>query len=271
MAMITCAVPTLNSARTLEATLLSLRSQFPSDVEVVVIDSGSTDRTLDICRTLGVPVLLDEPDNMYRAINKGLSSADSEWLAYLNSDDWVYPGSYARLMELGESTHADIVYGNCDYADASGRFIYPFLSARPRQLRSLFRMGIMGIPQPTAIFRRSTFAQLGGFDATLHFVADADFYSRALDAGKMFAYCDRLPVSCFRVHREQLSFRRRSSMDEECRHLLARREGKPGPMDWWAFLDWKFRNLPNYLIRIIRASYFSKRIRMPRSMDDYDE
>ena len=117
--MITCAVPTLNSAKTLGATLLSLRSQQPVNVEIVVVDSGSTDRTLEICRHFGVPVLFDDPNNIYRAINKGLNRADSEWLAYLNSDDWIYPGSYANLMALGESAGADIVYGNCDYADAA--------------------------------------------------------------------------------------------------------------------------------------------------------
>ncbi|MGQ0522461.1 MAG: glycosyltransferase [Betaproteobacteria bacterium] len=260
----------MNSARTLEATLLSLRSQKPVDVEIVVVDSGSTDRTLEICRAFEVKVLSARAGNMYHAVNEGLNTAGSEWLAYLNSDDWVYPGGYGRLIELGESLTADIVYGDCDYVDSAGRFLFPFRSAAPQQLRALFRMGVMGIPQPTAIFRRSTFAELGGFDTRFQLVADTDFCWRALDAGKTFAYSDRLPVSCFRVHREQLSFKRRDSMNEESRSLLQRRGVRPGPADWRVFLHWKLRNLPNYLVRVVRASGLSKRLRLPRSIDDYE-
>ena len=59
---ISCVVPTLNSAETLETTLLSLKSQRDASVEITVADSGSDDGTLEICQS-GVEALLVPPAN----------------------------------------------------------------------------------------------------------------------------------------------------------------------------------------------------------------
>src|SRR5438874_3929530 len=95
-------VPTLNSRATLAWTLCALRSQRDVNVELIVADSGSEDGTLDICRNFGVRTIYATPGNMYRAINSGLQQMNTEWVTYLNSDDLVYPSSYARLIALGE-------------------------------------------------------------------------------------------------------------------------------------------------------------------------
>src|SRR5215469_16640666 len=91
-------VPTLNSAATLHWTLCSLRTQRDVSIEIIVADSGSTDETPDICKFWGVQTIYVPPGNMYRAINAGLRQFDTEWVTYLNSDDVVYPNSYARLV-----------------------------------------------------------------------------------------------------------------------------------------------------------------------------
>ena len=87
---VSCVIPTLNSSRTLEETLMSLLRQRNCQVKVIVADSGSTDGTLDICRRWGVPSIYVRPGNMYQAINEGLEQCSTDWLAYLNSDDMLY-------------------------------------------------------------------------------------------------------------------------------------------------------------------------------------
>lgn len=266
---ISCVVPTLNSAETLETTLLSLKSQRDASVEITVADSGSDDGTLEICRRFGAPVIYVEPGNMYRAINTGLSQCRSEWLAYLNSDDWLYPGSFARLIELGDSSGADVVYGNCDYADSAGRFVYSFAAATPEQLTPLFRLGRMGFAQPAAIFRRSVYQRLGGFDERYCFKADADFFIRAINAGERFALLEGPPVCCFRVHAAQLSNRKRELIEEEGKRAFSAAGMKPRAADLMTLAQWRLKNLPHYLIRIARASLLSRRLRLPRAIEDY--
>jgi len=266
---ISCVVPTLNSALTLETTLLSLKAQRNVSVEIRVADSGSDDGTLEICRRFDAPVIYVEPGNMYRAINAGLSQCRSKWLAYLNSDDWLYPDSFARLIGLGDSAGADVVYGNCDYADGLGRFVYSFAAARPDQLAPLFRLGRMGFAQPATIFRRSVYQRLAGFDERYCFKADADFYIRAINAGVRFALLDGPPVCCFRVHAAQLSNRNRSLIEEEGKRVFDVSGMKPRVGDLIALAQWRLKNIPHYLVRVTRASLLSRRPRFPRAIEDY--
>ena len=139
------AVPTLNSASTLDWTLCSLLNQRDCSVEVVVADSGSTDATLEICRKWSVPTVYAPPGSLYRAVNEGLKNLGTDWVTFLNSDDVVYPRSYARLIRLGADTGASLVYGHCDYIDFEGRFLFTWCAAEPRHLPAMFRARPDGI------------------------------------------------------------------------------------------------------------------------------
>ena len=261
-------VPTLNSAATLDQTLYSLRSQKNVDVNIIVVDSGSTDKTLDICKRWDVKTLYAEPGNIYRAINIGLREWDTEWLGYINSDDWLYPDSVERLIACGNAANADIVYGNCDYTDESGRFVYSFGATKASQLPSLFQMGVFGFAQQSAIFRRQVYQQLGGFNENYSLCADVEFYLRAFQADFKFALLPGLSVSCFRLHGNQLSNKKAEAMEKEAQKIFA--EAKNTNITNWAvFVQWRLRNIPHYLIRFLRQSLLSGKPRITKSMDAY--
>lgn len=267
---ILCVIPTLNSAATLDVTLAALSAQTAITLRCLIVDSGSTDGTLQLCAARHLSALYVAPGNMYRAINLGLREADSPWLTYLNSDDFLYPDSYQRLLEVGETTQADVVYGNCDYVDAAGRFVYSFAAARPEQLLALFCCRRMGFAQPAAIFRRSLFTALNGFDESYRYKADADFFIRALLAGKRFAYVDGPAVACFRLHADQLSLRKAGEIEQEGLRLFGQAALQPNGRDWLKLLAWRFRNVPHYLLRMLRASLLAQRLRAPQSLETYD-
>lgn len=267
--LISCVIPTLNSAATLDMTLLSLRSQQDINVEIIVADSASTDNTLQICQRWETPTTYVPPGSMYRAINAGLRQCSGEWYAYVNSDDWLYPDSFMRLIRLGEKTDADVVYGNCDYCDEQGRFIYPFSAAKPKELLPLFRLRQMGFAQPAAIFKRHFFEQLNGFDESLVYRADADFFIRGLLLKKRFAKLDGPSVACFRLHSKQLSNSSNQLTEIEADQIFGREAMKEHFSDRLAPITWKYRNLSHYAIRILRESLLSKRIRLPRTIESY--
>lgn len=272
-ASVACVIPTLNSARTLETTLLSLLSQGGHCGNILVADSGSNDGTLEICRKQNVRSIYVEPGNLYRAVNRGIEAllrdTDCEYLAYLNSDDWLLADSYRRLIERGAPSKAEVVYGNCDYYDGVGRFIYPFFSAAPEQLMPLFRMARMGFAQPASIFRRSLYERLGGFDESFLYKADADFFLRALKGGAKFERLDGPSVAGFRLHAAQLSNRMAENIEKEGERLFHTTEMKAGALDRLTLARWQWVNLPNYVIRVLRASSLSGRLRLPRSVEAY--
>ena len=264
-----CVIPTLNSAETLEMALLSLRLQSRVASHTLVADSGSTDGTLELCCKWNVPTTYVEPGNIYDAINAGLENIDTEWLTYLNSDDWLYSDSLSRLIELGESSGADAVYGDCDYFDSQGRFVYSFTAAEPLQLMPLFRLARMGFAQPATIFRRSLYQRLNGFDTRYRFKADADFFIRALKSGARLIRLAGPSVACFRLHPEQLSNRKSEEIEAEGKQLFENPDGAGILSDRLVLAQWRLKNLPNYLIRILRESLLSERLRFPRSIESY--
>ena len=261
-------IPTLNSAATLDMTLLSLRSQKDVEVDVIVVDSGSTDGTLDICKRWDVKTLYAEPGNMYRAINTGLQECDTEWLGYVNSDDWLYPDSVNRLTTFGKHTKADIVYGSCDYTDGYGRFVYSMSAARPEQLLSLFRIGIFGFAQPAAIFRNRVYQKLKGFKEDYSLSSDADFYLRALLSNLKFSRFSGESISCFRIHENQLTNKKREAMEAEKQQIYSTIQ--PAQLqDWVVFTQWRLNNLPHYVMRLLRQSLLAGKMKITKSTDIY--
>jgi glycosyltransferase involved in cell wall biosynthesis len=246
-------VPTLNSAATLESTLLSLRSQQRLAVTVVAVDSESSDATPEICRRWGVPVRSAPRGNMYRAINEGMRAlGECAWLAYLNSDDLAYPDGYARLIEHGERCGADIVYGDGDFVDQAGVFIFSQASFGPALVRRQLAAGTMPFVQPAAVFRRTVFDRLAGFDERFRHIGDYDFFARAADAGFRFVKAGGRPVAAFRMHERQLSTVQKAIADRE----KALRRAECGRHQKYVRMGlstaWKVRNTFNYLARLAR-------------------
>lgn len=253
------AVPTLNAGPTIPWTLLSLRQQVGCEVDVAVVDSGSTDATLPVCASAGVHTLFEPPGNLYRAVNAGLRTLQSDWLSYLNADDVAYSDAYATLVAAGERSGADIVYGDCDHIDWHGRFLFSVRAARPRLLRALYLAGIMPFNQPCAVFRRSLFDRLGGFDDQYRQIADLDFFSRAARTGARFEQVRDFSVVAFRLHPGQFSARERPLFQEEHTRLLSSQNSALRWSDRLARWRWRAANAGQYVVRRIRTGQWSDR------------
>jgi glycosyltransferase involved in cell wall biosynthesis len=254
-AQIGVVVPTLNSASTLPWTLCALLNQRDVTLEIIVADSGSTDGTAEICKFWDVRTIYVPPGNMYRAINAGLHQMDAEWVAYLNSDDIVYPHSYARLVTRGEEQHASFVYSDCDFVDSEGRFLFVMKSPPPHRLPGLVRLsplfgGRVGFAQPAAIYRKSVFEELGGFDEKYRNIGDTDFFFRLITSGRPVAKLHRPPVAAFRLHASQLSNREGTNMREELSSFRKRTKVRASLGDFLDVLSWRLQNSPIYLWRL---------------------
>ncbi|MBD5635125.1 MAG: glycosyltransferase, partial [Candidatus Eremiobacteraeota bacterium] len=122
MPAISVVVPSLNQGHFIGTTLDSILSQGVADLEVIVVDGGSTDATLDVLRSFGDRISwTSEADRgQSDAINKGLRRARGAIVCYLNSDDVFEPGALAHVTTFFAEHDVDWLFGRCRIIDENG-------------------------------------------------------------------------------------------------------------------------------------------------------
>lgn len=180
-----------NNYSTIRDALDSALAQRGTKVELVVIDGGSNDGTLDILREYSdrLGVLVSEHDHgVYDALNKGIARASGEVIGFLHSDDvFADEQSLARVAEVFSDPQVDAVYGDLVYVHKGNisKVIRYWQSGEFSHKR--LGWGWMP-PHPTFYVRRSVYERLGGFDTSLRIAADYDCMVRFFRSGINVAY-----------------------------------------------------------------------------------
>ncbi len=117
MVKVSVIVPIYNAEQYLEQCLNSIVSQTLKDIEIILIDDGSTDGSAEICKKY----LSDSRVSYYRKENEGLAAArddgmmraNGEYIGFVDSDDWLKPEMYEKMYAAAKSNDSDIVFCNC--------------------------------------------------------------------------------------------------------------------------------------------------------------
>lgn len=179
---------TYNNQETIEQTILSVLNQTYKNIEYIVIDGNSTDKTLKIINKYRnqIALIISEADKgMYDALNKGIMKASGDIIGFLHADDF-YPSD--KVLEKVEHTFkvygSQSVYGDLDYVSAenpkkiirkwkSGKFEY-------RKLKK----GWMP-PHPTFFVLRDVYWKYGFFNLNYKIAGDYDLMLRFLGKHKI--------------------------------------------------------------------------------------
>ncbi len=118
--LLSLVVPVYNVALFLERCLDSLAAQNLDGVEIMLVDDGSTDECPAILARYAVQhpqmrVIRQDNGGLSAARNTGLDRISGEYLAFVDSDDYIEPGYYRRLLELARSKNLDLAHGNAMY------------------------------------------------------------------------------------------------------------------------------------------------------------
>lgn len=121
--MVSVIVPVYNVEKYIKQCLDSLIAQTIEDIEIILIDDGSTDLSSEICDYYAsmyknVKVIHNKNVGLGLSRNVGLSMAKGEYVGFVDSDDYINPKMYERLMNLAKNTNADIAY--CSIAKFTG-------------------------------------------------------------------------------------------------------------------------------------------------------
>jgi glycosyltransferase involved in cell wall biosynthesis len=233
---LTVITPTRNYGRFLPGCLESVAHQGRADVEHVVVDGASTDHTLEILKAWEGPGRrwLSEPDrNQSDALNKGLAMAGTEWVCWLNADEFYLPGALDAVFAVIDAGLSDVVSGDFVEVDEGGR-LGRVLPQHAFSQRVLDWYGPY-LPSCGTFFRRVCVPE-GGFDLSLRFVMDWDLWLAMTHAGARVIHLPR-PLAAFTLHDASLTGQGLDRMHPELQSLR-RRHGLPygratAPM-WWA-------------------------------------
>jgi glycosyltransferase involved in cell wall biosynthesis len=198
--LVSIVTPSLNQARFLEETIRSILAQDHPHIEYIIVDGGSTDRSLEIIHryTDRLAWWVSEPDQgQTDAINKGFARAQGEILAWINSDDTYLPHAVSQAVGfLQEHPEVGMVYGDANLIDEDGIVVGRF-PARQTDYRRL-RRGYVHIPQQASFFRADLWRLVGPLDPTFYFAMDYDLWVRLASIAPL-RYYPRLWAN-FRLH-----------------------------------------------------------------------
>jgi GT2 family glycosyltransferase len=183
MPTISVVVPAYNGERTIIETIKSIQQQTFSDFELIVINDGSTDRTLELLATVEDPrlkVFSYENGGLPVARNRGIARAMGEFITFIDADDlWTPDKLELQLAALQQHPEAGVAYSWTLVMDEKGEGFYPGKSVSfegnvyPQLLLSNFIASGSNV-----MLRREAIASVGEFDPTLRSCEDWDYWLR---------------------------------------------------------------------------------------------
>jgi glycosyltransferase involved in cell wall biosynthesis len=177
--------PTKNQAEFLEQTIESILAQNYPNLEFLILDGGSRDGTIEILRKYEKFLFWRSENNKGQvdAINKGLKTVKGEVVAYINSDDWIFPGTLLRIGEFFlENPKVKIVTGKCLNVDTNRKPIRSFITLYKNFLLRHQKPGLLKIcnyiSQPATFWKKELHDSIGFFNPDYQYAMDYDFWLR---------------------------------------------------------------------------------------------
>lgn len=231
-------IPSYNCELYIAETINSILNQSFKDIELIVVDDGSTDRTCEIVASYSAPVRLIRQQNarVCAARNRGISEAVGQYICLMDHDDFWFPHKLEQQVNLLQvHTEVGVVYSSFILwnADSNGRFPAPasfdlavFPDGIDPELSGwIYHQFLLDcwMLTSTAMFRREVFEKCGNFNVNLPYSEDWDLWLR-ISKEYQFIKLNQ-PTTLYRQHKLQGN---RLVRDIDYRTLLLARSVK----DW---------------------------------------
>ena len=201
-------IPTYNRPEMTVRAVESVLGQNYGQLDLVVVDDGSSDSTLEKVKGLedrGVSLVRQPHQGVSAARNLGLSLARGEVVAFLDSDDYWLPGKLEAQVELLKDNPEAMICQTNELWLRNGRRLNPAAKHRKPDGEAFFRSLSLCLISPSAVMiRRELFDQVGTFDESLPACEDYDLWLRITARHPVFLIQDHLVVKTG-GHGDQLS------------------------------------------------------------------
>ncbi|MEO1673566.1 MAG: glycosyltransferase [Cyanobacteria bacterium J06631_2] len=196
--LVSIIIPCYNAATWLREAIDGCLNQTYPTIEIIVIDDGSTDESLDIIKSYGSKIIWETGDNKggNHARNRGFALSQGKYTQFLDADDYLLPEKIARQVKFLKKTNADVVYGDWRHRQhlSSGKTFLEDIKISGIQediLESL--LADWWVSPACILFSREIVEMSGGWDENLKAGQDRDFFLSVVMNGAKVVYqsgCD---------------------------------------------------------------------------------
>lgn len=234
--LVSIVMPSFNQGLFIGESVRSVLSQSHANLELVVMDGGSTDETHAVLAAIQSQDArlrwFAEPDNgPAQALNRALDKARGTLVGWLNSDDLYTPGAIGRAVQALDD-HPDwlMVYGQGEHVDAHGGHLSDYPTRPADTPATQFAAGCF-ICQPTVFFRRTMWVLLGPLDEALRTAFDFDYWLRAFTTfPDRIGFIDQVQAQS-RLHDQCITLSQKRTVSLESMELVSRHLGH-APAHW---------------------------------------
>lgn len=239
---VTIITPSKNHGDYIEDCFRSVHGQTHRDIEHIVLDGMSTDRTAEIAAQFPCTFLQSKDSGAAQAINRGLEMATGDIVCWLNADDLFWSNTTLERVvnTLLEFPKVDILTGNGYYIDEKGKFVQPIFGRPERiSLRWLNRFDF--ILQPATFWRRNQLR----LDENLRYCFDWKLWIEFWESGLNLLYLPEY-FALYRIHASSLTYQDSALRRQEI-YGMVRQYDRRRVQVAWCWLVWKMYRLSESL------------------------
>lgn len=182
---VTVVTVTYNTKDILEETILSVINQNYKNIEYIIIDGASTDKTVDIIKKYEdkIDYWISEPDDgIYFAMNKAIEKATGKWINFMNAGDTFFDLDTVKYVMEHKNNDAEFIYGNFQIKETG--------EIRKAKERSQWHIHMPFCHQ--TLFTKTVIMQEELFDTSFKLAADHNFIVKMHEEGKIFDYANKV-------------------------------------------------------------------------------
>jgi glycosyltransferase involved in cell wall biosynthesis len=220
---ISIVIPTLNQGNTIEDTICSIINQDYPYYEIIIIDGGSVDSTLEVIdryRPYLAHVTSAPDKGQSQAINRGFERATGDIFAWLNSDDYYLPGALTKVVETFADPSIEFLVGAGDVISIDHKFLR-FIPERILNREALIDWkNDRWIMQQSCFWSSSLWKRVGGVDESLALLMDYDLWFKFSSICQPAAVDQKLGI--MRYYPEAKTVKLRSKSNQELAYVYAK-------------------------------------------------
>ncbi len=193
-------IPVFNGEKFIAEAIQSVREQNYKPLEIIVIDDGSTDNTMDVVKSLGGEVVIFSQPNkgVAAARNAGLERATGDLITFIDADDvWLQNKLHQQTSILNNNPEIEIVIGFLLILEFNNREEVTNEQITTGKSAMVFQLG-------SALIRKSVFDKIGRFDTEFGMAEDSDWFFRVMEADIKVQIMEDI-VQLYRQHNNNIT------------------------------------------------------------------